>query len=341
MKAILIPVGGIPRVVEQDGLKDLQSLVEGHIDAVDFPLRQDLTAYINDEGKFLYQRNDVATRLLELGLARGDWIAGPCVICGFSPAEGRTLEIPEDAMQLVNAAAAEVYGTSLQPGPSTMQAPADDEKVVLVEAKDVRRTDVAWHSDRSRYAVVSRSSRIPVAGKVTIHFLYDDEEIPQALEADEKVRLGAVGINAQRVIDRLCVPEGKKAGAWSTKRFEDHMFHAGFHPLANGHEFVAALSAWEEGGHIRLLPDGGNFPFSFSLAADLELAMIDYCEGDIAVRVYDTREGYVRALDLYARGPLDSEQRRAGHERLVSRALRAGVYPGTPEFEGGLGATGK
>lgn len=332
MKAILIPVEGVPRAVEQNGLDDLQALVKGMIDAVDFPLRPDLTVYINDEGKFLFEKNIVATRLLELGLSTGDWIAGPCVVCGFDSSQGKNLEVPADAMDLVKAAAAEVYGSSVKPVPGDGAAARGD-KPIVVKARDIRRTDVAWHKDRRRYGVVSRTRAWPERGEVQVCFLYDDEEVPQVFAADERVRLKVVGVNAQRVIDRLCVPEGQKAGAWTTERFEDHMFHAGSYPVINGHEFVAALGAWEEGGHVRLLPDGGSFPYSFSLAADMELAMIDYCEGDIGVRVYDDKEPYIRALDIYGRGPLDSDERRAEHEQRVARALRTGTYPGTVEFE--------
>ncbi len=107
-------------------------------------------------------------------------------------------------------------------------------------------------------------------------------------------------ITAQRVIDRLCVPEGHKASSWATERCDDHMLHAGFIPSGDGYEFVAALGAFEAGGPIKLLPDGGEFPYSFSLSADAERAMIDYCEGDLAVRVFDSEEAYRAALDVYA-----------------------------------------
>lgn len=111
-------------------------------------------------------------------------------------------------------------------------------------------------------------------------------------------------ITAKRVIDRLCVPEGERASAWTTERRDDHMFHAGFvgFLIADGYEFVAALGAWAPHNPIRLLPDGGDWPYSFALAADGERAMIEYCEGDIGVRVYDTVRAYREALERYERG---------------------------------------
>jgi hypothetical protein len=109
-------------------------------------------------------------------------------------------------------------------------------------------------------------------------------------------------VTAQRVIERLCVPEGEKASAWKTERREDHMRHAGFVLVGDGSEFAAAVGGLEPESPIQLIPDGGSFPYSFSLKAEAELAMIDYCEGDIAVRVYDDEAGYLRALAEYEAG---------------------------------------
>jgi hypothetical protein len=107
-------------------------------------------------------------------------------------------------------------------------------------------------------------------------------------------------ITARRVIDRLCVPLGERAGAWTSGRRDGYTFHAGF-VIADGYEFVAALGAWAPHNPIRLLPDGGDWPYSFALAADGERAMVEYCEGDIGVRVYDRIADYRRALEDYAR----------------------------------------
>lgn len=210
-----------------------------------------------------------------------------------------------------------------------------DTEPIPVKAADLRRTDVAFCRDRDRFAAVSQLAAIPGSDEVQITFRDKDGEARQRYGADEEVLLRRRGISAERVIERLCVPLGEKAGAWRSERRADHTFHAGFTPLGDGPEFVAELGAWENGGHIRLLPDGGDFPYSFSLADDLGLAMIDYCEGDIGVRVFDEPEAYVRALDLYARGALESAERRSEHERNVARALRIGAFPGSVEFESG------
>lgn len=107
------------------------------------------------------------------------------------------------------------------------------------------------------------------------------------------------GVTAARLIDRLCVPIGQRASAWTSAHEDDHTRHAGFAMVDDGAEFVAALGAWDYRAPIRLLPDGGEWPYSFSLAAACERAIVDYCEGDIAVRVYNTDEGYRAALAEY------------------------------------------
>ncbi|HVX32580.1 MAG TPA: hypothetical protein VHA80_05505 [Solirubrobacterales bacterium] len=209
-----------------------------------------------------------------------------------------------------------------------------DKEATPVRAGDLRRTDVAWSRGLGRFAVVADARALPGTAAVEITFLDEEGEERERLGADEDVLLGRRGVNAERVIARLCVAEGETAGAWRSGRRADHSFHAGF-VLGDGYELVAALGAWTPGGHIRLLPDGGEWPYSFSLADDVGRAMIDYCEGDLGVRVFDEPEGYVRALDIYARGPLATPARRAEHEREVARALRTG------SFAGGVGLGGR
>lgn len=205
---------------------------------------------------------------------------------------------------------------------------------IPVKAADLRRTDVAWHREAERFAVVSSLSAVPGTEEVQVSFLTDDDEVArQRYRAEEEVPLKRRGINAERVIKAFCVPLGEKASAWRSERRADHTFHAGFAMVGDGYEFVGALGAWENGGHIRLLPDGGQFPYSFSLADDLGRSIIDYCEGDVGVRVFDELEAYVRALDVYACGEVASPKRSAEHERNVARALRTGTFPGSPEVE--------
>lgn len=101
-------------------------------------------------------------------------------------------------------------------------------------------------------------------------------------------------VTARRIIDRLCPSE-------RTERHDGYTSHAGHVLLHDGYEFVAAVGGWHPHNPIRLLPDGGNWPYSFALATDDERAMIEYVEGDITVRVYDDEDGYRQALAEYAR----------------------------------------
>jgi len=105
VKAILIPLSGDPIEVEQNGFDDLQRLVGGLIELVGLPNRTDAVAYINEEGKFRFPRNQAATALLAGSLFDGDWIAGPCVLAGADPASGEDKPVPADLLATVRALA--------------------------------------------------------------------------------------------------------------------------------------------------------------------------------------------------------------------------------------------
>ena len=57
MKAILIPVGAMPRVIEIDGLKDMQKAVGGNIELCSWVFNDRPTVYVNEEGKFTCEPN--------------------------------------------------------------------------------------------------------------------------------------------------------------------------------------------------------------------------------------------------------------------------------------------
>lgn len=101
-------------------------------------------------------------------------------------------------------------------------------------------------------------------------------------------------VTACRVIKVLCTH--------GTEREADHVLHKGQALMVDGYEFVAVLDAWTPDNPIKLLPDGGDWPYHFSLAADDERAMIEWIEGDVFVRVYDTAAAYGAALSRYANG---------------------------------------
>jgi hypothetical protein len=107
VRAILIPADSAEPISEValvfepggDTLDSLQRLVGGLIAAVRYPGRDDVTTYVNDEGKFdekAHPPNRRATRLLEPVLWETDWIAGALVVAGFDPNTGETIDLPAD-----------------------------------------------------------------------------------------------------------------------------------------------------------------------------------------------------------------------------------------------------
>lgn len=94
MKALLIPPLGAIQPVEQDGLADLQRLIEGPIEALPVPGYADAAAYVNEEGLLEGPpANARATQLL------GIQIVAPAVLCGFDTATGEQTPIPDDLAQ--------------------------------------------------------------------------------------------------------------------------------------------------------------------------------------------------------------------------------------------------
>ncbi len=94
MKALLIPPLGPIQQVKQDGLADLQRLIEGPIEALPVPGYADAAAYVNEEGLLEgLPANARATQLL------GIQIVGPAVLCGFDTATGEQTPIPDDLAQ--------------------------------------------------------------------------------------------------------------------------------------------------------------------------------------------------------------------------------------------------
>lgn len=111
-RALLIPVEGPVQELELsnedgEGLKQLQELVGGYIEAVDPPEELQLgttTCYINEEGKLEgLAPNMRATDFMVpgVGLWWGDYVAGPMIVCGFNPYTGYNRSIPEAAVKRV------------------------------------------------------------------------------------------------------------------------------------------------------------------------------------------------------------------------------------------------
>ena len=112
MKAILIPVNEMPKLIElEDGLEPLQQQVGGFIQALPVPDarmdgatdRTDATVYINENGKFECLDGDgnpavnlLATVFMKPALFPDDCIVGPMLVCGFDPATGENQDVPDE-----------------------------------------------------------------------------------------------------------------------------------------------------------------------------------------------------------------------------------------------------
>lgn len=96
MRALLIPVEGNMRVVEHNGLEDLQKLVGGDIETLPVG-REDVAPFFNEEGKVNgLPRNERATKLLAASLMPEDHVAGDMVLCGLNTKTGDTVALPSD-----------------------------------------------------------------------------------------------------------------------------------------------------------------------------------------------------------------------------------------------------
>jgi hypothetical protein len=105
MRALLIPADDTQAIREVQiagnecgGVLDaLQAFVGGSIETIPHPTRADVAPYFNEEGKLIgLPANQRATRLLRESMFDGDHIAGDCVLAGFDPASGETVELPGD-----------------------------------------------------------------------------------------------------------------------------------------------------------------------------------------------------------------------------------------------------
>lgn len=92
MRAVLIPPGERPRVVDWEGLEGMQALVGGSIEIV--ARQADATAYGNDDARGLkLPFNALATRLLRM-LQKGDQVfLGPMVVCGPPTPDGDDTDV--------------------------------------------------------------------------------------------------------------------------------------------------------------------------------------------------------------------------------------------------------
>ena len=113
MKAMLVPTGAMPKMVEIDGLKDLQRLVGGHIEACGWIFNDEPTVYVNDNGKLelcpnraVYATAEDEGKVLWSGetVHEGDLLDvmyGDFVCIGFDWGEGEDKDIADAEIEKV------------------------------------------------------------------------------------------------------------------------------------------------------------------------------------------------------------------------------------------------
>jgi hypothetical protein len=115
-RGFVIPVRSPPRRLEvprkdtSASLAALQGAVGGRIEALPFPVFDNVTAYVHDEGKFecvdpegRVEVNLLATAIMRPVLWEGDFIAGPLVVIGFDWRSGNHRDLPPDIEQMLAA----------------------------------------------------------------------------------------------------------------------------------------------------------------------------------------------------------------------------------------------
>lgn len=107
MRALLIPANPATAIGEVDVdassdatmLAGLQALVGGWVQMVAHPFRDDVIAWVNEEGRLVgLPANIRATAAVSPGLRRpiSHFLVGDCVLTGYDQARGATWPLPDD-----------------------------------------------------------------------------------------------------------------------------------------------------------------------------------------------------------------------------------------------------
>lgn len=98
-KAIFIPADNSQplEVVELGDYDDYRRRIDGWLETIPYPGRDDVAPYFDEDGKVKGKsKNDRATVLLSPVMFPNDYIAGDCLLVGFDIETGEDLDIPED-----------------------------------------------------------------------------------------------------------------------------------------------------------------------------------------------------------------------------------------------------
>ena len=116
MKAMLVPVDGLPRPIEVGGLKGLQKAVGGYVEPCSWIFGDNPAVYVNEEGKFNGSEPNraVYATAADEGCVRWDGgtvhegdlldiIFGDFVCIGFDPETGEDRDITDEEVAKVKA----------------------------------------------------------------------------------------------------------------------------------------------------------------------------------------------------------------------------------------------
>ena len=105
MRAMVVPVDGIPVPVEVRGLRDMQRVVGGDIEPVPWVFDDEPAVYVNGEGKYTCEPNRALYASKEgerwdgTPIHEGDLLDiayGPMLCVGFDPDTGESRDITDD-----------------------------------------------------------------------------------------------------------------------------------------------------------------------------------------------------------------------------------------------------
>lgn len=98
-RGIFIPANNSEplKVVELENYEDYRRMIDGWLETIPFPGRDDVAPYFDEEGKVKGKdKNARATVLLSPVMFPNDYIAGDCLLMGFDIETGEDLDVPED-----------------------------------------------------------------------------------------------------------------------------------------------------------------------------------------------------------------------------------------------------